>query len=101
MVCNTTVCPQGKTKDPKDILRRIQLVPELKGWLNSQVVEQFFASMRKNNYFLSNVSPSTFFISHYYNSVTNKKLLERQLRHGRLGQINILLSALRQAVIGK
>lgn len=85
---------EGNTKDPKDILRRIQLVPELKGWLNSQVVEQFFANMRKSNYFLSNMSPSTHVflmrnINHHYNTVTNKKLLERQLRHGRLGKINI------------
>ncbi|XP_070400206.1 HMG domain-containing protein 3-like isoform X1 [Nothobranchius furzeri] len=95
---------EGNTKDPKDILRRIQLVPELKGWLNSQVVEQFFANMRKNNYFLSNMSPSTHVflmrnITHHYNTVTNKKLLERQLRHGRLGKINISLSALGQAVV--
>ncbi|XP_072567723.1 uncharacterized protein [Paramormyrops kingsleyae] len=95
---------EGNTKDPKDILRRIQLVPELKGWLNSQVVEQFFASMRKNNYFLNNMSPSTHVflmrnIIHHHNTVTNKKLLERQLRHGRLGQINISLSALGQAVV--
>ncbi|CAI5669792.1 unnamed protein product [Oreochromis niloticus] len=95
---------EGNTKDPKDILRRIQLVPELKGWLNSQVVEQFFANMRKSNYFLSNMSPSTHVflmrnITHHYNTVTNKKLLERQLRHGRLGKINISLSALGQAVV--
>ncbi|XP_039472977.1 uncharacterized protein LOC120441713 isoform X1 [Oreochromis aureus] len=95
---------EGNTKDPKDILRRIQLVPELKGWLNSQVVEQFFANMRKSNYFLSNMSPSTHVflmrnITHHYNTVTNKKLLERQLRHGRLGKINISLLALGQAVV--
>ncbi|XP_025766090.1 uncharacterized protein LOC109197590 isoform X2 [Oreochromis niloticus] len=95
---------EGNTKDPKDILRRIQLVPELKGWLNSQVVEQFFANMRKNNYFLSNMSPSTHVflmrnITHHYNTVTNKKLLERQLRHGRLRKINISLLALGQAVV--
>ncbi|CAI5686400.1 unnamed protein product [Oreochromis niloticus] len=29
---------EGNTKDPKDILRRIQLVPELKGWLNKPQV---------------------------------------------------------------
>ncbi|XP_025759952.1 uncharacterized protein LOC109195591 isoform X3 [Oreochromis niloticus] len=95
---------EGNTKDPKDLLRRVQLVPELKGWLNSQVVEQFFANMRKSNYFLSNMSPSTHVflmrnITHHYNTVTNKKLLERQLRHGRLGKINISLSALGQAVV--
>ncbi|XP_070398803.1 uncharacterized protein [Nothobranchius furzeri] len=38
-------------------------------------------------------------MTHHYNTVTNKKLLERQLRHGRLGKINISLSALGQAVV--
>nr|XP_023668355.1 uncharacterized protein LOC111844264 [Paramormyrops kingsleyae] len=42
---------EGNTKERKEFLRRIELVPELHGWLNSQVVEQFFAKMRRNNYF--------------------------------------------------
>lgn len=99
---------ERNASDPKDVLRRIQLVPELRGWLNSQVVEQFFAKMRKNNYFLNNMSPSTHTfmmrsIVHRHNTTTNTALLERQLCSGRrlelLGQIS--LSALGQAVIGK
>ncbi len=43
---------QANTKDPQDVLRRIQIVPELQATLNSQVAEQLFASLRKNNYFL-------------------------------------------------
>ncbi|XP_072558290.1 uncharacterized protein [Paramormyrops kingsleyae] len=97
---------EGNTKDPKEILRRIQLVPELKGWLNSQVAEQFFANMRKSNYFLNNMSPSTHVflmrtILHHHNTHSNKQLLNKQLRHGhRLRESsNITLSALGQAVI--
>jgi len=33
------------TKDRQEVLRRISLVPELQGRLNSQVAEQFFASL--------------------------------------------------------
>lgn len=99
---------EKNASDPKDILRRIQLVPELRGWLNSQVVEQFFAKMRKNNYFLNNMSPSTHVfmmrsIVHHHNTCTNTALLERQLSSGRQLQLlsTISLSALGQAVIGK
>ncbi|XP_077050711.1 uncharacterized protein LOC143700866 isoform X2 [Siphateles boraxobius] len=93
--------------DPKDILRRIQLVPELKGWLNSQVAEQFFAKMRKSNYFFNNMTPSTHAflmrsVIHRHNTSTNRALLERQLNSGcRLELLNtITLSTLGQAVIG-
>ncbi|XP_051988935.1 uncharacterized protein LOC127648319 [Xyrauchen texanus] len=92
--------------DPKDILRRIQLVPELKGWLNSQVAEQFFAKMRKSNYFFNNMTPSTHAflmrsVIHRHNTSTNRALLERQLNSGcRLELLNtITLSTLGQAVI--
>uniref|UniRef100_A0A8C4XA75 HMG domain-containing protein n=1 Tax=Erpetoichthys calabaricus TaxID=27687 RepID=A0A8C4XA75_ERPCA len=49
---------QYNTKDEKNVLRRISLVPELQGWINSQRAEQLFAEMRKNNYFLNMLSPS-------------------------------------------
>lgn len=38
---------QANTKEPKDCLRKIGLVPELCGWVNSQTAEQFFSKMRK------------------------------------------------------
>ncbi|CAM4572250.1 unnamed protein product [Leuciscus chuanchicus] len=94
--------------DPKDILRRIQLVPELKGWLNSQVAEQFFAKMRKSNYFFNNMTPSTHAflmrsVIHRHNTSTNRALLQRQLNSGcRLELLNtITLSTLGQAVIAE
>ncbi|XP_028649584.2 HMG domain-containing protein 3 [Erpetoichthys calabaricus] len=78
---------ESNTKDPQDVLRRINLVPELQGWLNSQVVEQFFANLRKSNYFLNNMAASTHIfmmrnIVHYKNTTTNKKILELQLQRG-------------------
>ncbi|XP_073681623.1 HMG domain-containing protein 3-like [Garra rufa] len=94
--------------DPKDILRRIQLVPELKGWLNSQVAEQFFAKMRKSNYFFNNMAPSTHAflmrsVIHRHNTSTNTALLQRQLNSGRRLELlsTITLSSLGQAVIAQ
>ncbi len=48
---------QYNTKDETDALRTIGLVPELCGWLNSQIAEQLFSDMRKNNYFMNSFSP--------------------------------------------
>ncbi|XP_057712976.1 uncharacterized protein LOC130929649 isoform X2 [Corythoichthys intestinalis] len=78
---------ETNTKDPQEILRRIDLVPELQGSLNSQVAEQLFASMQKNNYFLNNMAPSTHIflmrnIIHHRNNTTNARLLEKQLQRG-------------------
>lgn len=50
---------EANTKNPKELLRRINLVPELQGSLNSQVAEQLFSCMQKSNYFLNNMTPST------------------------------------------
>lgn len=50
---------QAIAKDPNDVLRRIH-VPELQATLNSQVAEQLFACLSKNNYFLNNMgSPAS------------------------------------------
>lgn len=69
---------ERNTKDPRDILRRIALVPELAGWVNSQCAEQLFADMRKNNYFLNTHTPSEHIfmmrnILHHYNTKCNNK----------------------------
>lgn len=98
---------ESNTKDPQDLLRRISLVLELQGWLNSQIAEQFFASLQKNNYFLNNMAPSTHIfimqnIVHHKNTSTNQKLLEVQLQRGHRphGLENIILSDLGQAILG-
>ncbi|XP_055006082.1 uncharacterized protein LOC110159374 [Boleophthalmus pectinirostris] len=99
---------EDNASDPKDRLRRIGMVPELKGWLNSQVVEQFFAKMRKNNYFMNNMNPSTHIflmrhIIHRHNTATNNRLLEKQLTAGHQLELlhSVTLSTLGQAVICK
>lgn len=78
---------EGNTKSQEEVLRRIELVPELQGTLNSQVAEQLFANMRKNNYYLNNMAPSTHIfllrnIIHHQNNRCNEKFLEKQLKRG-------------------
>lgn len=97
---------ESNTKDPKDVLRKINLVPELQGWLNSQIAEQFFADLRKNNYFINNMAPSTHIfmmrnIIHHKNTLANQKLLERQLQRGHIPHSieNVILSDIGQAVL--
>lgn len=72
---------QFNTKDEKDSLRRIGLVPELCGWVNSQTVEQLFSGMRKNNYFMNCLSPSSHVflmrnLLHHHNDRLNQQALE-------------------------
>ncbi|XP_067249231.1 HMG domain-containing protein 3-like [Chanodichthys erythropterus] len=45
---------ESNSKDVRDSLRKIQLVPELAGSVNT-----LFSGMRKNNYFLNMMSPTT------------------------------------------
>lgn len=99
---------ESNTKDPKDVLRKISLVPELQGWLNSQIAEQFFADLRKNNYFLNNMAPSTHIfimrnIIHHKNASANQKLLEVQLQRGHIPHSieNVVLSDFGQAILSQ
>lgn len=67
------------TKDPKDVLRRVDLVPELSGWVNTQTAEQLFAHMHKNNYFMNMLTPSAHVflirnIIHHYNKSQNESV---------------------------
>ncbi|RXN15285.1 HMG domain-containing 3 isoform X2 [Labeo rohita] len=73
---------EANTKDIKDVLRKLTLVPQLAGKVNSQVAEQLFAKMKKNNYFLNMSLPSTHIfqmrnIIHHYNVKKNNKVLHR------------------------
>lgn len=99
---------EANTKDPQEVLRRINLVPELQSSLNSQVAEQLFSSMRKNNYFLNNMAPSTHIflmrsIVNQRNINTNTKLLEQQLHSGHKSHRlqDITMNAFGHAVFGK
>ncbi|XP_051780666.1 LOW QUALITY PROTEIN: uncharacterized protein LOC127527086 [Erpetoichthys calabaricus] len=83
------------TKDTKDLLCRIELVPELARWLNSQSEEQLFASLKKNNYFMNLLSPSARIflmrsIIHFRNEYKTKKTIhEYQKVFGRDPKIEL------------
>lgn len=69
---------QGNSKDQNEVLRKMELVPELAGLINSQCAEQLFSGMRKNNYLLNLTTPSTHIflqqnILHHYNMARNQK----------------------------
>ncbi|KAK0151944.1 HMG domain-containing protein 3 [Merluccius polli] len=71
---------EANTKDARDCLRKISLIPELHGWVNSQVAEQLFSKMRKNNYFLNMMSPGRHIflmrsIIHHHNTRLNEKTM--------------------------
>ncbi|XP_034082919.1 uncharacterized protein LOC117553203 isoform X2 [Gymnodraco acuticeps] len=73
---------QCNSKDDRDLLRRIELVPELAGHINSLCAEQLFSGMRKNNYFLNMLTPSAHIflqrdILHLYNVDRNNKVKEQ------------------------
>ncbi|XP_049337255.1 uncharacterized protein LOC103031382 [Astyanax mexicanus] len=95
---------ESNTKDSKDVLRRIALVPELAGWMNSQVAEQLFAQMERNNYFLNMMTPSVQIflirnIVHHKNQLLNKHITEKIQKA--MGNFNVTLNAFGQAVICK
>lgn len=78
---------QANTKDPQVVFRRIQIVPELQATINSQVSEQLFASLQRNNYFFNNTGPSVHIflmcnILEHRNNQQNERLWKRQLRRG-------------------
>lgn len=71
---------ERNTKDPSDILQRLGLVPELARRINSQVAEQLFSIMKKNNYFMNMLSPS----ARLHNAKCHSSLqsTEKQDSHG-------------------
>lgn len=75
---------ERNTKDPKDVLRRIKMVPELTGRINSQVAEQLFSTMKKSNYYMNMLSPSAHVflmrnVIHIYNQRKNI-IIKEELR---------------------
>ncbi|XP_073676614.1 uncharacterized protein [Garra rufa] len=73
---------EANSKDKRDTLRKIQIVPELAGRVNTQAAEQLFAGMRKNNYFLNMMSPTTHMflvrnILHLQNKEKNGSMLSK------------------------
>ncbi|XP_041859627.1 uncharacterized protein LOC121651457 [Melanotaenia boesemani] len=99
---------QANAKDPQEVLRRIRIAPELQATLNSQVAEQLFACLLKNNYFLNNMGPSAHIflmrnILEHRNNNQNEKLLKRQLIRGlQVQQLHATtLSDLGQVILGQ
>nr|XP_021331345.1 uncharacterized protein LOC101886291 isoform X3 [Danio rerio] len=71
---------EDNTKDPRDSLRKLRLVPQLAGKVNSQAAELLFSKLKKNNYFMNMALPSTHVflmrnIIHHYNVRKNEKRL--------------------------
>ncbi|XP_026103392.1 uncharacterized protein LOC113074883 [Carassius auratus] len=72
---------EDNSKDERDALRKIGLVAQLAGKVNSQAAEQFFSKLKKNNDFLNMTLPSTHVflmrsIIHHHNSQKNLRRLE-------------------------
>ncbi|KAG9269343.1 hypothetical protein AMEX_G16367 [Astyanax mexicanus] len=93
---------QYNTKEEKDVLRQIKHVPQLCGWLNSQTAEQLFSGMRKNNYFMNLLTPTSHIflmrsILHHHNEKKNLQALEdlKQVSFG-----NISLDSSGKAILG-
>ncbi|XP_066514104.1 HMG domain-containing protein 3-like [Hoplias malabaricus] len=100
LLCDTL--RETNTKHPQDVLKRTELVPELRWMLNSKIVSKLFSAMQKNDYFLKNMAASTQMfamrsIIHHRNTATNTRLLELQpLGESPLDVGHITLSALGQ-----
>jgi len=78
---------QNNSKDPRDSLRKIGLVPELAGKINSQRAEQLFSDMKKKNYFLNMMKPS----SHIF-------LARNILHHKNVARNNTVVKQLRKCI---
>lgn len=95
---------ENNTKDPRDKLRKIQLVPELAGRVNSQCAEQLFSQMRKNNYFLNVMKPTNHLflmrnLLHHYNVAINTRFTEQLTKA--VGCTQVVLDEHGQALAGK
>ncbi len=95
---------ENNTKDSRDKLRKIQLVPELAGRVHSQCAEQLFSQMRKNNYFLNVMKPTNHVflmrnLLHHYNVAINNKFADQLTKH--VGCTQVVLDKHGQALSGK
>ncbi|XP_016302132.1 uncharacterized protein LOC107658183 isoform X1 [Sinocyclocheilus anshuiensis] len=89
---------EGSTEDG-DVLRKLTLVPQLADKVSSEIAEQLFAQMKKNDYFLNMSLPSTHLfqmrnIIHHYNENKANKLSTRSTK-------SFGSNLLTEAVLGK
>ncbi|ROL55332.1 hypothetical protein DPX16_22808 [Anabarilius grahami] len=97
---------ESNSKDVRDSLRKIQIVPELAGSVNTQAAEQLFSGMRKNNYFLNMMSPTThmFFVRnilHIQNEEKNKSMLKKIQKGHSKTTVNLQKDSLGRLVVDK
>lgn len=89
---------QNNCKIPIEVLRRISLVPQLRGVVNTQAMEQRNNSLKDDIYFLNKMSPPVHLfmvrlIMHLNNSRINKRHIAEQkgvvglLKINQLGQV--------------
>ncbi|KAK2833182.1 hypothetical protein Q5P01_017071 [Channa striata] len=76
---------ERNTNDPHAELRMVNLVPELQDVAKSKAVKHLLGDMRKNNYFLNSLAPSThvFLVRNlieHRNALRNTQLLETHLK---------------------
>ncbi|XP_072565367.1 uncharacterized protein, partial [Paramormyrops kingsleyae] len=92
---------EANSKDARDVLRKVELVPELRGWINSPCALP--AGMRKNNHFLNMMTPSSHVflmrnILCHYNNARNSRTIESMKK--RLGKgVDIQLNSNGQTVL--
>ncbi|XP_049339463.1 uncharacterized protein LOC125804568 [Astyanax mexicanus] len=94
---------EANSKDVREVLRKLELVPELCGWVNSQCAEQLFSGMKKNNHFLNMMTPSSHVflmrsILNHYNNYRNLKTLENMKKNLGIG-LDIQLNNYGQTVL--
>jgi len=74
---------QGNVKAPSESLRYSSIVPELAGVIDTQTVEQFFSSLKRDLYFINEMQPVRHMfvcrlLFHMHNDNVNKKLYKSQ-----------------------
>ncbi|XP_077096666.1 uncharacterized protein LOC143748537 [Siphateles boraxobius] len=102
--CLCDVFHQSNSKDKRDVLRTIGLVPELAGKINSQCAEQLFSEVKRNNYFMNMIRPSAHIflarnILHHRNLTWNRKKLE-QFKKLFSGSPNLQLDSNGKVILG-
>ncbi|XP_035665556.1 uncharacterized protein LOC118408807 [Branchiostoma floridae] len=76
---------QNNSCQEREILRQASLVQQMRGWLNTQGVEQLFSNLGKSSYFLDQLTPANHvfsirLIGHLHNIQVNQDFLTSIMR---------------------
>ncbi|XP_077076588.1 uncharacterized protein LOC143729292 [Siphateles boraxobius] len=93
------VLHESNSEDGKDVLRKLTLVPQLAGKVNSEVAERLFAKMKKNNYFMSLSSAHLFLMRNIVHHYNENKANKASTRLRKSSGSNLLTDAYGQAVL--